>query len=70
MAGLQKLFGIGSVQGAQGLSNSYQTNKVTNNFVKNTFNFGTANPNQPNQIIEENNPLGVASRGTRLYCLG
>lgn len=70
MAGLQKLFGIGYVQGAQGLSNSYQTNKGTNNFVKNTFNFGTANPNRPNQVIAENNLLGIPSRGTRLYCLG
>lgn len=70
MAGLQKLFGIGYAQGLKGITNPYQTNKVTNNFVKNTFNFGTANPNQPNQVIAENNPLGIPSRGTKLYCLG
>ncbi len=40
-----------------------------NNFVKNTFNFGNANPDKPNGIVYEN-ALGDPPKGTRLYCLG
>ena len=40
-----------------------------NHFVKDAFNFGTANPARPNGIVYEN-ALGDPTRGTRLYCLG
>lgn len=67
--GIQKLFGIGVARPSQGAT-PLQPSRVGGDFVKNTFNFGTANPNQPNQIVAENNPLGLPSKGTRLYCLG
>ena len=67
--GIQKLFGIGVAKAPQGITPPQPT-RVGGNFVKNTFNFGTANPNQPNQIVAENNPLGLPSKGTKLYCLG
>ena len=68
MAGLQKLFGIGSVHAARGVTNPYQTNKATNNFVKNTFNFGEANPNRPESRVAAN-ALGDPTKGCKLYCL-
>lgn len=67
--GIQKLFGIGATQGTTGVIKP-QPPKAGTNFVKDSFNFGVANPNQPNQIIAENNPLGIPSKGTKLYCLG
>ena len=65
MAGLQKLFGVGSTQG---ITNPYQTNKVANNFVKNTFDFGIANPNRPETRVVSN-ALGDPKKGCNLYYL-
>ncbi len=69
MSGLQRLLGLGSVNAAQGVTNPYQVNRATNNFVKDSFNFGLANPNQPYGVVEEN-ALGIPTKGTKLYCLG
>lgn len=63
---IQKLFGI---NGLKAVSNPYQSARVENNFVKNTFNFGEANPNRPNGIVTPN-ALNDQTKGTRLYCLG
>ncbi len=63
---IQKLFAINPIRGTQ---NSYGVNHTGNNFVKNAFNFGDANPNRPNGIVCEN-ALGDPTRGTKLYCLG
>lgn len=63
---IQKLFGI---NGLKAVSNPYQNARVENNFVKNTFNFGKANPNRPNGIVTPN-ALNDPTKGTRLYCLG
>ncbi len=63
---IQKLLGINGLnvtQNVRGISNS------GNNFVKNAFNFGNANPNRPDGIVYEN-ALGDPAKGTRLYCLG
>lgn len=67
--GIQKLLGIGFAPATKGVTPP-QPSRVGGDFVKNTFNFGAANPNQPNQIVAENNPLGLPSKGTKLYCLG
>lgn len=69
MAGLQKLLGYTPVQATQGASNPFQPARVNNNFVKNTFNFGGANPNRPYGVVEKN-ALGDPPKGTNLYCLG
>ena len=69
MSGLQRLLGLGSVNAAQVVTNPYQVNRATNNFVKDSFNFGLANPNQPYGVVEEN-ALGIPTKGTKLYCLG
>lgn len=66
---IQKLLGIGFAPATKGVT-PLQPSRVGGDFVKNTFNFGAANPNQPNQIVAENNPLGLPSKGTKLYCLG
>lgn len=63
---IQKLFGI---NGLKAVSNPYQNARVENNFVKNTFNFGDANPNRPNSVVTPN-ALNDPTKGTRLYCLG
>ena len=67
---IKSLLGLGSVGATQVVANPYQANRTPSSFVKDTFNYGKANPNQPNQVIAENNPLGIPSRGTKLYCLG
>ncbi len=69
MAGIQRIFGLGAVNAAQGVTNPYQINRTTNNFVKESFNFGVANPNQPYGVVERN-ALGDPTKGTKLYCLG
>lgn len=63
---IQKLLGINAIRGTK---NSYGVNHTGNNFVKNAFNFGSANPNRPDGIVLEN-ALGIPTRGTKLYCLG
>ena len=63
---IQKLLGI---SGINGVSTPYQNTRVENNFVKNAFNFGDANPNRPNGIVTPN-ALNDPTKGTRLYCLG
>lgn len=63
---IQKLFGL---NGIKGVSNPYQSTRTESNFVKNTFNFGDANPNRPNGIVMPN-ALNDPTKGTRLYCLG
>lgn len=63
---IQKLFGI---NGLKAVSNPYKSARVENNFVKNAFNFGDANPNRPNGIVTPN-ALNDPTKGTRLYCLG
>ncbi len=63
---IQKLLGINSLQGTKAVSG---VNRNVNHFVKDAFNFGTANPARPNGIVYEN-ALGDPTRGTRLYCLG
>ena len=63
---IQKLFGL---NGTKGVSNPYQSTRTESNFVKNTFNFGDANPNRPNGIVMPN-ALNDPTKGTRLYCLG
>ncbi len=63
---IQKILGINALfetQNVHGISNA------GNNFVKNAFNFGNANPNRPDGVVHEN-ALGDPTRGTRLYCLG
>ena len=64
-----KLFRLGA---ATGVTNPQQSNKVTNNFVKNTFNFGEANPNRPNTRVSEDLARngGGPAQGNFLYCLG
>lgn len=62
---IQKLFGINALKT---VSNPYQSPRVENNFVKNAFNFGDANPNRPNGIVTPN-ALNDPTKGTRLYCL-
>lgn len=66
---LQKLLGIGSVQNVQGVTNPSRISRTPNSFVKDTFNYGKANPNQPYGVVEEN-ALGMPTKGTKLYCLG
>lgn len=63
---IQKILGINAIRGAQNVNGIKHTE---NNFVKNAFNFGAANPNRPNGVVYEN-ALGDPTRGTRLYCLG
>ncbi|HIT91482.1 MAG TPA: hypothetical protein IAD11_00990 [Candidatus Stercorousia faecigallinarum] len=63
---IQKLFEIKPVQG---VSNPYNITRAENNFAKNAFNFGEANPNRPNGIVQHN-ALGDPTKGTKLYCLG
>lgn len=63
---IQQLFGI---RPAQGISNPYKINNAGNNFVKESFKFGDANPNRPYGIVAEN-ALGDPTKGTKLYCLG
>ena len=66
---IQKLLGIGFAPATKGVT-PFQPSRASENFAKNTFNFGATNLNQPNQIVAENNPLGLPSKGTKLYCLG
>lgn len=63
---IQKLLGI---SGINGVSTPYQNTRVESNFVKNTFNFGDANPNRPYGVVAPN-ALNDPTKGTRLYCLG
>lgn len=67
--GIQKLFRIGVVRPSQGSTNLYRTNYAGNNFIKNTFNFGEANPNRPDTRVAAN-ALGDPQKGCNLYCLG
>ncbi len=64
---IQQLLGINKAQSLTNVYGSYA--RPADNFVKNAFNFGAANPNRPNGIVYEN-ALGDPSRGTKLYCLG
>jgi hypothetical protein len=64
---IQKLFGINGTNAA--ITVSKQSFRAENNFVKNTFNFGEANPNRPNGIVQHN-ALNDPTKGTKLYCLG
>ena len=48
---IQKLLGINSLQGTKAVSG---VNRNVNHFVKDAFNFGTANPARPNGIVYEN----------------
>lgn len=64
---IQMLFGISGTNAAGNLSK--QSFRAENNFVKNTFNFGEANPNRPNGIVKHN-ALNDPTKGTKLYCLG
>lgn len=66
---IKSLLGLGSVGATQVVANPYQANRTPSSFVKDTFNFGKANPNQPYGVVEEN-ALGIPSKGTKLYCLG
>lgn len=63
---IQKLFGINSLSGIQPVKGGKHSGE---NFVKEAFNFGTANPNRPNGVVYKN-ALGDPDRGTKLYCLG
>ena len=47
---IQKLFGI---NGLKAVSNPYNITRAENNFAKNAFNFGEANPNRPNGIFQK-----------------
>lgn len=64
---IQKLLGINRTNWDGTVSK--QSFRTENNFVKNTFNFGEANPNRPNGIVTPN-ALNDPTKGTRLYCLG
>ena len=66
---IKSLLGLGSVGATQVVTNPYQANRTPSSFVKDTFNFGKANPNQPYGVVEEN-ALGMPTKGTNLYCLG
>lgn len=66
---IKSLLGLGSVGATQVVANPYQANRTPSSFVKDTFNFGKANPNQPYGVVEEN-ALGMPTKGTNLYCLG
>ncbi len=66
--GIQKLLGIGAARQTQGVTNPYRTNYSGNNFIKNTFNFGEANPNRPDTRVAAN-ALGDPQQGCNLYCL-
>ena len=66
---IKSLLGLGSVGATQVVANPYQANRTPSSFVKDTFNYGKANPNQPYGVVEEN-ALGFPSKGTKLYCLG
>lgn len=63
---IQKLLGISSLSGTQPVKSIKTSGE---NFVKDAFNFGTANPNRPYGVVTEN-ALGDPTRGTKLYCLG
>jgi hypothetical protein len=56
--------------GTRGATPIYQINNDGGkNFVKNTFDFGQANPCQPEGRVYDN-ALGDPTKGVNLYCLG
>lgn len=54
---------------ARGTAPIYHVDNAGKNFVKNTFNFGPANPCQPESRVYDN-ALGDPTKGVNLYCLG
>lgn len=64
---VQKLFGISSIQNSSAPKINNRGD-IDTNFVKQTFNFGGANPNKPDGIVYEN-ALGDPPKGTQLYVL-
>lgn len=62
-------FAIQGINGTRGAVPIYQIENTGKNFVKNTFNFGNANPCQPEGRVYDN-ALGDPTKGVNLYCLG
>lgn len=60
---------ISKVQFGQAVTNPFKTDRIQNNFVKNTFNFENANLTHPACKVS-NSPLGDPDKAAVLDLLG